>query len=148
MNIKIINKSDNPLPCYKTEGAAGMDIRAFIRNERENMIAIRSGQTVIVPTGLYIELPRNLEAQIRTRSGLCINSGLMVLNAPGTIDTDYRGEIGVILMNVSKEGAIIESGDRIAQMVIAPYIKAKLELVKTLSKTNRGNKGYGSTGLK
>ena len=144
MQIKVINRSTNPLPSRATQGSAGLDLRANL----ENPIEIPSLECRIIPTGLYLELPSSdYEAQIRTRSGLAIEKGLAVLNSPGTIDSDYRGEIRIILINLGKEKAQIKHGDRIAQMVIARYQRAELVEQQTLSHTERGDKGFGSTGL-
>ena len=144
MTVKIINKSSNALPEYKTQGSAGMDIRANI----SEAIQLSSLERILVPTGLSIELPQGHEAQIRPRSGLAIKKGLSLVNTPGTIDSDYRGEIGVILINLSKETQTIEPGERIAQMVIAKYEQANLVEVEVLSDTERGAGGFGSTGVK
>ena len=144
MQIKVINRSTNPLPSRATSGSAGLDLRANL----ENPIEIPSLECRIIPTGLYLELPSSdYEAQIRTRSGLAIEKGLAVLNSPGTIDSDYRGEIRIILINLGKETAQIKHGERIAQMVIARYQRAELVEQRALSHTERGDKGFGSTGL-
>ena len=142
MNIKIINKSDNALPAYETEHSAGMDLRAFI----PDTILLAPMQRQIIPTGLFIELPIGYEAQIRPRSGLALKHGITVLNSPGTIDADYRGEIKVLLINFGNETFEIKKGERIAQMVISQHKTAEFVLVETLSETNRGEGGYGSTG--
>lgn len=144
MEIKVINKSNNALPKYETESAAGMDIRANIPES----IEIASLERKLIPTGLYVELPKGYEAQIRPRSGLALKRGLTVLNTPGTIDADYRGEIGVILINLSKETQVIEPGERICQMVIAKHEQAILTEVEVLSDTVRGTGGFNSTGTK
>ena len=144
MTVNIINRSSNALPEYKTTGSAGMDIRANI----SEAITLGSLERTLVPTGLSIELPQGYEAQIRPRSGLAIKKGLSLVNTPGTIDSDYRGEIGVILINLSKETQTIEPGERIAQMVIAKYEQANLVTVEVLSDTERGAGGFGSTGVK
>lgn len=144
MNIKIVNKSNNPLPGYSTDHSAGMDLRAFI----ENPIVLKPIERVLVPTGLYIEIPVGYEAQIRPRSGLALKKGITVLNTPGTIDADYRGEIGVILINLSNQDVIIETGERICQMVISKHEHVILDSVHELSETNRGAGGFGSTGIK
>ena len=144
MNIKIINKSKHPLPEYSTLMSAGMDLRANI----ENTIVLKTLERTLVKTGLFIELPRGFEAQIRPRSGLAFKRGITVLNSPGTIDADYRGEVGVILINLSKEDFLIEDGERIAQMVIATHENAEWIKVKTLDKSERGGGGFGSTGEK
>lgn len=137
--VYIINKSNNPLPTYATYGSAGMDIRA---NES---CVVPAGGRVLVKTGLYIELPEGFEAQIRPRSGLALKHGITVLNTPGTIDADYRGEIGVILYNTSNEDFVVNIGDRIAQMVISHYERAHWIEADYLSSTDRGEGGFGST---
>ena len=144
MKVKIINKSNNPLPEYSTIMSAGMDLRAFI----EHPIVLRSLNRVLIPTGLYIELREGYEAQVRPRSGLALKHGVTVLNSPGTIDADYRGEIGVILINLSNEPFFINSGDRIAQLVFHKYEKAEFVEVERLSKTERGEGGFGHSGNK
>ena len=142
MKIKIINRSGNPLPEYQTASAAGMDLRAEI----DAPIQLCPLERAIVGTGLFIELPEGYEAQIRPRSGLAAKQGVTVLNSPGTIDADYRGEIGVILVNLSNENVTISRGDRIAQMVVARYERAEWTQVEALSETVRGAGGFGSTG--
>ncbi len=142
MKIKIVNKSKHALPEYKTSSSAGMDIRANI-NE---VITLKSLERKLIPTGLYIELPEGYEAQMRPRSGLALNEGLGLLNSPGTIDADYRGEIGVILVNLSNEPVTIKDGDRICQMVINKVEQAELIEVDTLDETERGTGGFGHTG--
>jgi dUTP pyrophosphatase len=142
MKIKIINKSDNALPAYETEHAAGMDLRAFITET----VLLAPMQRQLIPTGLFIELPVGYEAQIRPRSGLALKHGITVLNSPGTIDADYRGEIKVLLINLGTETFEIKKGERIAQMVIGQHATPEFVLVETLSETNRGKGGYGSTG--
>lgn len=144
MKIKIINKSKHPLPGYETLASAGMDIRANI----EEKILIGPQERALVPTGLFIELPIGYEAQVRPRSGLALKKGITCLNSPGTIDADYRGEIGIILANVSKETFAVEDGERIAQLVIAKHERAEWEEVEELSSTERGAGGFGSTGVK
>jgi len=144
MNIKIINKSNHDLPHYETEASAGMDLRA---NLTEPVTLQPLGRTII-PTGLFIELPVGIEAQVRPRSGLAAKKGITVLNAPGTIDADYRGEVGVILINFGSEDFIVENGERIAQMVIAKHERAEWNVVDSLSETARGEGGFGSTGVK
>ena len=144
MKVKIINKSNNPLPEYSTIMSAGMDLRAFI----EHPIVLRSLNRVIIPTGLYIEIPEGYEAQVRPRSGLAHKHGVTVLNSPGTIDADYRGEICVILINLSNEPFFINSGDRIAQLVFHKYEKAEFVEVERLSKTERDEGGFGHSGIK
>jgi len=142
MNIKIINTSGHPLPSYETEHAAGMDLRAF----RSESMTLMPMQRALVPTGLYIELPVGFEAQVRPRSGFAIKHGMSVLNSPGTIDADYRGEIKVILVNLSEVPYTIENGDRIAQMVIARHEKAVWVESTELNESGRGPGGFGSTG--
>lgn len=142
MKIQIINKSKHALPQYATALSAGMDLRANI----DTPILLKPMQRKLVPTGLYIALPEGFEAQIRPRSGLALKKGITLLNTPGTIDADYRGEIGVIVANLSEEDFIIEDGERIAQMVIARYEKAEWEEVKVLGETERGYGGFGHTG--
>jgi len=144
MQIEIINRSKHPLPKYETSLSAGMDLHANI----EQSISLKPMQRVLVKTGLFIALPDNFEAQIRPRSGLAYKKGITVLNSPGTIDADYRGEVGVLLVNLSDEEFIIEDGERIAQMVISPYTKAQWNAVTELSETDRGEGGFGSTGNK
>lgn len=144
MTIEVINQSKHPLPKYETTGSAGMDLHANIDSE----ILLKPMGRALVKTGLFMALPEGYEAQIRPRSGLAYKKGLTVLNSPGTIDADYRGEIGVILINLSEEPFIIKDGERIAQMVIAPYTRAELINVEVLSSTERGSGGFGSTGEK
>ena len=144
MNIKIINKSNHALPHYETEASAGMDLRANLSEER----TLKPLERSIVGTGLFIELPIGYEAQVRPRSGLAAKKGITVLNAPGTIDADYRGEIGVILVNLSNEDFVIQNGERIAQLVIAKHDRAEWIAVEELSETVRGEGGFGSTGIK
>lgn len=140
--VKIINKSNNPLPEYQTTGSAGMDLRAYL-NET---VSIRPLERKLIKTGLYIELPDGYEAQVRPRSGLALKQGVTVLNTPGTIDTDYRGEIGVILVNISEEEVKVNNGDRIAQLVITQFSKIEWIQEQQLSESSRGVGGYGSTG--
>ena len=142
--VKIINTSNNPLPKYATIGSSGMDLRAFIQEP----IEMEPMQRVMVPTGLFIELPENTEAQVRPRSGLAIKQGITCLNSPGTVDSDYRGEIKVVLINLSGEVQAIQPGDRIAQMVIQQVEKIEWMLVDEINNTNRGAGGFGSTGNK
>ena len=142
MKVKIINHSNHPLPSYKTIGSAGMDLHAFL----DNPITLEPLERFLVPTGLHIELPQGYEAQIRPRSGLAAKHGLTTLNAPGTIDSDYRGEIKVCLVNLSKEPFTVQSGERIAQMVVAPYTQVAWEAVEVLGETERGSGGFGHTG--
>lgn len=143
MEIKIVNQSKHPLPTYQTISSAGMDLRANLAEP----IVVKPLERVLVKTGLFIELPHGVEAQVRPRSGLALKKGITVLNSPGTIDSDYRGEIGVILINLSQEDFIIEDGERIAQMVIAKYEQPNLVEVTQLSETERGKGGFGSTGI-
>ena len=144
VGIKVINKSNHDLPHYETSASAGMDLRANI----EQPINLAPLERTIVKTGIFIELPIGYEAQVRPRSGLAAKKGITVLNAPGTVDADYRGEIGVILVNLSNEDFTIENGERVAQLVIAKHERALWEEVKTLSDTDRGSGGFGSTGIK
>lgn len=144
MNIKIINKSNHALPNYETIASAGMDLRANLSEAR----ILKPLERSIVGTGLFIELPIGYEAQVRPRSGLAAKKGITVLNAPGTIDADYRGEIGVILVNLSNEDFIIENGERVAQLVIAKHERADWIEVNELTETFRGEGGFGSTGTK
>ncbi len=143
MKIPVINKSRHALPAYATSQSAGMDLRANI----DSPIVLQPMERCLVPTGLYIALPEGYEAQVRPRSGLAYKHGITVLNAPGTIDADYRGEIGVLLINLSSESFTINDGERIAQMVIARYEQATFEPVDTLDETERGKGGYGHTGV-
>ncbi|MFC0603376.1 dUTP diphosphatase [Winogradskyella pulchriflava] len=144
MKIKIINKSRHDLPNYETIASAGMDLRASLTESR----ILKPLERTIVGTGLFIELPIGTEAQVRPRSGLAAKKGITVLNAPGTIDADYRGEIGVILVNLSNEDFTINNGERIAQLVIAKHERAEWEETEELSSTDRGEGGFGSTGTK
>ncbi|WP_283636199.1 dUTP diphosphatase [Aquaticitalea lipolytica] len=144
MNIKIINKSNHALPNYETIASAGMDLRASLSESR----ILKPLERSIVGTGLFIELPIGYEAQVRPRSGLAAKKGITVLNAPGTIDADYRGEIGVILVNLSNEDFVVNNGERIAQLVIAKHERAEWIEVEQLSETSRGEGGFGSTGTK
>ena len=143
MNIQIINKSKHPLPAYATELSAGMDLRANLSEP----ISLQPMQRCLVPTGLYIALPAGYEAQVRPRSGLAIKKGITVLNSPGTIDADYRGEICIILINLSSETFVIEDGERIAQMVIARHEQPTLLEVEVLDEPERGIGGFGHTGV-
>ena len=144
MRIKIINKSAHALPSYETIAAAGMDLRAHLSAP----VTLAHMERKVIPTGLHIALPAGTEAQVRPRSGLAAKHGITVLNAPGTIDADYRGDIGVILINLSTDPFTIEDGDRIAQMVLAKYERAQWELTDTLEDSERGSGGFGSTGIK
>ncbi|TAL40448.1 MAG: dUTP diphosphatase [Chitinophagaceae bacterium] len=141
-DVKIINTSSNPLPEYATSGSSGMDIRAFLNEP----VMVRAMERILVPTGLFIELPAGLEAQIRPRSGLAIKQGLTCLNSPGTVDADYRGEIKIILINLSGEEQVINPGDRIAQMVIQKVERITWQETELLNETTRGEGGFGHTG--
>ena len=143
MEVQIINNSKHELPSYETMLSAGMDIRANI----DISVTLKPLERIIIKTGLYMSLPRGLEAQVRPRSGLAAKKGITVLNSPGTIDADYRGEIGIILINLSKEDFVINDGDRIAQLVIAKYEQIKWKKVTVLDETDRGDGGFGSTGV-
>ncbi|NLB25794.1 MAG: dUTP diphosphatase [Bacteroidales bacterium] len=142
MFVKIVNRSTNPLSGYCTSYSAGMDLSAFL----DKPMLIKPLERKLVPTGLYIELPKGFEAQIRPRSGLALNKGITVLNTPGTIDADYRGEIGVILINLSADEVIIDNGDRICQMIITAHEIVEWDLVEVLTNTGRGEGGFGHTG--
>ena len=144
MKIRIVNKSSHPLPAYETEHAAGMDLRAFTGGP----VTLKPMERKLIPTGLYIELPVGYEAQVRPRSGLAIRHGITVLNSPGTIDADYRGEIGVILINASESDYTINDGDRIAQMIITQYVKVELKKAKSIEMTVRGEGGFEHSGKK
>ena len=144
MVLKIVNKSNNILPKYETELSAGMDVRAFIKTP----INLKPLERRLIKTGLYAQLEKGYEIQVRPRSGLALKKGITVLNSPGTIDADYRGEIGVILINLSSENFLITSGDRIAQIVISKHEQVEIKEVKIIDQTERGKKGFGSTGLK
>jgi len=143
MKVKVINTSANDLPEYKTVGSAGMDIRASLTES----YTLKPMERTLVPTGLHIELPQGYEAQIRPRSGLAVKNGITCLNTPGTIDSDYRGEIKVCLINLANEAFEIKPGDRIAQMIVASHAKIEWEIATDLDKTVRGPKGFGHTGV-
>ena len=143
MVLKLVNKSNNDLPRYETELSAGMDVRSFI----ESPIILKPFERKLVNTGLYAQLEKGYEIQVRPRSGLALKKGITVLNSPGTIDADYRGEIGVILINLSNDDFIINSGDRIAQLVVSKHEQPNLEQTDSLDSTARGEKGFGSTGV-
>ena len=143
INIKVVAKEGAKLPLYKTSGAAGADICALL----EKPLVIESGKSAMVPTGLYFEIPEGYEVQIRPRSGLAAKNGVTVLNTPGTIDSDYRGEIHVILINLGDKPFTVNNGDRIAQMLVAPVIQAEFSVVTSLDETERGAGGFGSTGV-
>ena len=144
INVEIVNASNNDLPAYSTPQSAGMDLRAYLTEP----VTLMPGESKLIGTGLYIALPESYEAQIRPRSGLALKNGITVLNAPGTIDADYRGEIKVILYNASNEEFIVSSGERIAQMVIAKHEKANFIEVTSLDETERGDGGFGHSGIK
>lgn len=143
MNVKVINNSNNSLPAYETALSAGMDIRAFITED----IILKPLQRALIPSGLFIELPQGYEAQIRPRSGLALKHGITVLNSPGTIDADYRGEIKILLINLSDTDFVIQSGDRVAQMIVAKHEQVQWESAESLNETSRGAGGYGHTGV-
>ena len=143
MKVQIINKSKHATPSYETEGAAGMDIRANISEP----ITLKTLERVVIKTGLFIALPVGFEAQVRPRSGLAAKKGITVLNSPGTIDADYRGEIGVILVNLSNEDFLVNDGERIAQLIVAKHARLNWEEVVVLDETKRGEAGFGSTGI-
>lgn len=144
MTIRLINRSSNPLPVYATPLSAGMDLRANLLEP----VVLQPMERRLIPTGLFIQLPEGYEAQIRPRSGMALKKGITVLNTPGTIDADYRGEIGVILINLSTQPVVIEPAERICQMVIARYEQAQLVEVETLNETERGEGGFGHTGVR
>jgi dUTP pyrophosphatase len=144
LKIKVVNKGHQPLPQYATAQSAGMDLRANL----EAPVTLQPMERRLIPTGLYIALPEGYEAQVRPRSGLALKKGITVLNAPGTVDADYRGEVGVVLINLSQETFVVEDGERIAQMVIARHEQAVFEAVEVLDETERGSGGYGHTGVK
>ncbi len=144
MQIKVINSSQHPLPVYETTASAGVDLRANLND----VIILKPLGRTLVKTGIFIEIPEGYEAQVRPRSGLALKKGITVLNSPGTIDADYRGEIGVILINLSNEDFVIENGERIAQLVFSSVEQAQWLEVETLSETDRGEGGFGSTGIK
>ncbi|MBR4898180.1 MAG: dUTP diphosphatase [Prevotella sp.] len=144
MKIRVVNKGQQPLPAYATEQSAGMDLRANISEP----VTLHPMERRLIPTGLHIALPPGYEAQVRPRSGLALKAGITVLNAPGTIDADYRGDIGVVLINLSDRDFVVNDGERIAQLVIARYEQAELVEVEVLDETKRGEGGYGHTGVK
>lgn len=144
LKIKVVNKGHQPLPLYATAQSAGMDLRANI----DESIVLKPLERRLIPTGLHIALPEGYEAQVRPRSGLALKKGITVLNTPGTIDADYRGEIGVVLINLSQEDFVVEDGERIAQMIIARHEQGELIPVEVLDETERGEGGYGHTGVK
>jgi dUTP pyrophosphatase len=144
LRIKVVNKGHQPLPQYATEQSAGMDLRANI----ETPITLKPMERRLIPTGLHIALPKGYEAQVRPRSGLALKKGVTVLNSPGTVDADYRGEVGVLLINLSQEDFVVNDGERIAQMIIARHEQGVFEAVEVLDETERGEGGYGHTGVK
>jgi len=144
MKIRIVNHSKHPLPAYETTFSAGMDLRADLDSD----VLLRPLERALIPTGLFVEIPPGFEAQIRPRSGLAVKNGITILNAPGTIDSDYRGEIRVVLVNLSNEDFMVKDGERIAQMIIAAHEKATWEQVDALNPTQRGAGGFGHTGTK
>ena len=144
MKIQVVNKGHQPLPAYATIQSAGMDLRANI----DEPIVLKPLERRLIPTGLHIALPAGYEAQVRPRSGLALKKGITVLNSPGTVDADYRGEVGVLLINLSQEDFVVNDGERIAQMVIARHEQAELVEVEVLDETERGEGGYGHTGVK
>lgn len=142
LKVKIINRSHHPLPAYATPGSSGMDVRAFVKRP----IVLQPLERVLVPTGLYLQLPRGYECQIRPRSGLALKHGITIANAPGTVDSDYRGEVGIIVINLSKEPFVINDGERICQMVIARYDRVEWEQVERIDETVRGDGAFGHSG--
>ena len=144
INCKIINKSNNHLPSYQSDGAAAVDLTAYLKEDK----ILKPLERVLIPTGIQIALPKGYEAQVRPRSGLALKKGISVLNSPGTIDSDYRGDIGVILINLSNENFIIQNGDRIAQLIVTSYSQILWDEQDQLDETSRGQGGFGSTGLK
>ena len=142
IQVKVINKGDQPLPTYETEHSAGLDLRAAL----SEAVVLAPGERSLIPTGLFLEIPPGYEAQVRPRSGLALKRGLTLLNAPGTIDADYRGEVGVIMINLSTEEQRIDPGERIAQLIFAPVTRGEWLEVEALAETERGSGGFGSTG--
>ncbi len=142
MKVKIVNKSGFELPAYASLDAAGMDVRAALKEP----VTLNAGERMLVPTGLFMQLPSGYECQVRPRSGLALKKGITVLNTPGTIDADYRGEIGVILINLSKEPFVINPGERVAQLVVKQYTRVEWDAVERLDETQRGDGGFGHTG--
>lgn len=143
IKVRVLRDTANPLPTYETADSAGMDLRAHL----DEPVALAPGKRVLIPTGLRLEIPPGYEGQVRPRSGLALKRGLTVLNAPGTVDADYRGDVGVILINLSQEEQRIEPGDRIAQLLFAPVVRAELAEVENLADSERGRGGFGSTGV-
>jgi dUTP pyrophosphatase len=144
MKVKVINRSSHALPAYETSSSAGMDVRANI----DSPVVLKPMSRVLIPTGLFLEIPQGYECQVRPRSGLALKKGVSVLNTPGTIDADYRGEVGVILFNMSDEEFTVENGERIAQLVFAPVLQVEWDESETLTETDRGAGGFGSTGTR
>ena len=145
ISVRIVNKSHHPLPAYSTQDSAGMDVRAYLPN---GSIVLKPMERRLIPTGLHIELPQGYECQIRPRSGLALKHGLTIVNSPGTIDADYRGEIGVILMNLSQDEFVVNDGERICQMVVKEYTRVEWVQTESLSSSERGEGGFGHTGVK
>lgn len=144
LKVKIINKSHHPLPSYSTEEAAGMDVRAYLP---EGSVTLKPGQRALIPTGIYMQLPSGYECQIRPRSGLALNYGISIVNSPGTVDADYRGEIGIILINLGEDDFVVNDGERICQMVIKQYSRVTWEPVERLDRTAREDGAFGHTGV-
>lgn len=144
IEIKVINKSHHPLPSYETHEAAGMDVRAYLP---EGPVTLKPGERRLIGTGLYMQLPSGYECQIRPRSGLALRHGISIVNSPGTVDADYRGEVGIILINLGQEDFTVNDGDRICQMVIKEYTKVKWDLTDRLDRTKREGEGFGHTGV-
>jgi len=142
LNVKVINRSKHALPHYATASSAGMDLKANL----DDAIILQPGERALIPTGIFMELPAGFEAQVRPRSGLALKHGVTVLNAPGTVDADYRGEVGVILVNLGEKAFAVEDGERVAQLVVAPYTQVSWQEADTLGETDRGEGGFGSTG--
>ena len=142
--VKIINRSHHPLPTYETPGAAGMDVRAYLP---EGPVTVGPGERALIPTGLYMQLPQGYECQIRPRSGLALNHGITIANSPGTVDCDYRGEIGIILLNAGQDTFTVNDGERICQMVITQYTPVRWETVERLDRTERENGSFGHSGV-
>lgn len=145
LKVKIINRSHHELPAYGTPGAAGMDVRAYLP---DGPVTLKPMQRALIPTGLYMQLPRGYECQIRPRSGLALKHGISIVNAPGTVDADYRGEVGIILINLGTDDFVVNDGERVCQMVIKQYTHVKWEPVERLDETERGDGGFGHTGVK
>ena len=144
VTVRVVKQTENPLPAYETPDSAGMDLRA----ELAEPVRLEPGARALIPTGLHLQIPRGYEGQVRPRSGLALKQGLTVLNSPGTVDSDYRGDVGVILVNLSSQTQTVEPGDRIAQLLVAPVVQARLREVTELAESERGAGGFGSTGRK